>query len=297
MSGQPPPPPTDPPSSPSSAPGPATQVCYRHPDRHAPLSCTRCGRPICLDDAIDAPVGFLCPEDAEQPERVRRAARSVAMATGGYVTRGLVGVIAVVYVAQQVVPGLVQWGGLIGLGRLPSGELVGVGVGEWWRLVTSGFLHGSLIHVGFNGYLLWQLGGLMESAMKPSRYVATFVAGLLGGSAGALLLTYNSLTIGASGAVFGLMGAAMVGLRARGINPWSTSIGSLLLLNIAFTFIGGNISIGGHLGGLLGGFLAGLVVFRAPESIRTSGAWGVAAAAGVLAVLIGANAWTTGIGL
>lgn len=272
------------------------QTCYRHPDRAAPLSCTRCGRPICLDDAIDAPVGFLCPEDAQQPARVQKAARSVQRATGGYVTRVLVGVIAAAFLVQQVVPDLVLQGGLIGIGQLQSGEVVGVAEGQWWRLVTSGFLHDGFIHVGFNGYLLWQLGGLLETTMKPSRFLATFLAGLFGGSLGALLLTFTSLTIGASGAVFGLMGAAMVGLRARGINPWSTSIGSLLLLNIVFTFVWPNISIGGHVGGLVGGALAGWLVFEAPESMRSWGPWAVAAVLAVGGVLVGVNGWTTGLG-
>lgn len=268
---------------------PLTQVCYRHPDRPAPLSCTRCGRPICLDDAIDAPVGFLCPEDAEQPKRVRQATRNVQLASSGVVTRTLVGIVAAVFVLQQV-PGLelFQRGALFG----PA-----VAEGQYWRLVTSGFLHANLIHVGFNGYLLWQLGKLLEPSMRPDRYLATFFAGLLSGSAGAMLLTYFAPTIGASGAVFGLMGAAMIGLRARGINPWTTSIGSLLILNLVFTFVGGNISIGGHLGGLVGGLAAGWMVFRGPESMRSWGPWAVAAAFGVAGILIGVNAWSTGLGL
>ncbi len=265
------------------------RTCYRHPDRPAPLSCTRCGRPICLDDAVDAPVGFLCPDDAEQPASVRRAARSVQRATGGYVTRVLVGIIAVVFLLQQL-PGvsLFQWGALFG----PA-----VGAGEYWRLVTSGFLHLNLLHVGFNGYLLWQLGNLLEPAMKPDRYLATFFAGLLGGSLGALILSYTAPTIGASGAVFGLMGAAMIGLRARGVNPWSTSIGTLLLLNIVFTFVGGNISIGGHVGGLIGGTMAGWLVFEGPESLRTIGPWVLAGVLGIAGILVGVNGWATGLGV
>lgn len=272
---------------------PQTAVCYRHPKRPAPLSCTRCGRPICLEDAVDAPVGFLCPEDAEQPASVRKAARSVQVATGGYATRALVGIIGVLYLVG-LVPGLGLADRLFQLGALfgPAVE-----AGEYWRLVTSGFLHSGIIHVGFNGYLLWQLGGLMESTMRPQRYLATFFAGLFGGSAGALLLSYSAATIGASGAVFGLMGAAMIGLRARGINPWSTSIGSLLILNLVFTFIGGNISIGGHLGGLLGGAAAGWLVFRGPEQVRSWAPWALAGALAVLGVVIGITGWSTGLGL
>ncbi len=270
---------------------PQTAVCYRHPERPAPLSCTRCGRPICLDDAIDAPVGFLCPEDAQQPKRVRQAARSVQAATGGYATRVLVGIIGFVYLVGFA-PGQAWGEQLFQLGALFGPA---VGAGEYWRLVTSGFLHSGIIHVGFNGYLLWQLGGLMETTMRPNRYLATFFAGLFGGSAGALLLSYDAATIGASGAVFGLMGAAMIGLRARGINPWSTSIGSLLILNLVFTFIGGNISIGGHFGGLLGGAAAGWLVFEGPKSMRSWGPWAVAGVLAVIGVVIGITGWDTGL--
>lgn len=263
--------------------------CYRHPDRPAPLSCTRCGRPICLECAVDAPVGYLCPDDARTNPRQRRAARQVARAGSAGTTRLLVGIVAVVYVAQAVLGrGLVLNFGLFG----PA-----VDAGEYWRVLTSGFLHGGLIHVGFNGYLLYALGNMLEPAMRTSGYLATFLAGLFGGSAGALLLSYDALTIGASGAVFGLMGAAMVGLRARGINPWSTSIGTLLILNLVFTFIGGNISIGGHLGGLAGGFVAGLVVFRGDQRLRTVGAWAVAIGLGALAVAVGVFGWSTGLGM
>ncbi|MBY5161170.1 rhomboid family intramembrane serine protease [Salsipaludibacter albus] len=270
------------------------QTCYRHPDRPAPLSCTRCGRPICLDDAIDAPVGFLCPEDAQVPARQRQAARRVSASEAMVVTRVLVGIMVVVYVGEQI-PGLdlVRRGALFG----PA-----VAAGQWWRIVTSGFLHDpqlpfGLVHIGFNAYLTWQLGMLLEGTMRPSRYLATFMAGLLAGSAGALVLSYEAFTIGASGAVFGLMGAAMIGLRSRGINPWSTSIGSLLILNLVFTFFVGGISIGGHLGGLIGGAIAGWLVFEGPERARGWGAWAVAGAFGLLAILVGINGWDTGLGL
>lgn len=265
------------------------RVCYRHPDRPAPLSCSRCGRPICLDDAIDAPVGFLCPEDAQVPEAQRRAAARVQRMDRPPVTVTLVGLIAVVFVAQQVMPGLVRDFGLFG----PAVE-----AGQWWRLVTSGFLHGGLLHVGFNGYLAWALGRMLEPATDSDRFLAVWLAGLFGGSAGALLLSYDALTIGASGAVFGLMGAAMVGLRSRGINPWNTQIGTLLILNLVFTFFGPNISVGGHLGGLLGGVVAGWFVFHHERGAPAgNAAWVVAAALGVAAWWIGITGFTLGIGL
>jgi membrane associated rhomboid family serine protease len=254
-----------------------TTTCYRHPNRPAPLRCTRCERPICLDDAVDAPVGFLCPDDARQPARVR----AVSRAGGAPVTRALIGVAVVVFLLQQVSSEPFVRGALFG----PA-----VAGGEWWRLVTAGFLHGGLLHIGFNGYLLWMLGQMLEPALGRARFSALFAAGLLGGSAGALALTWTAPTIGASGAVFGLMGAAMVGMRVRGVNPMQTSIGSLVVLNLVLTFVLPGISIGGHVGGLLGGALAALPVFRVGrpyDRTSTVGAWLVAAALGALGLFVG----------
>ena len=262
--------------------------CYRHPDRPAPISCTRCGRPICIDDAIDAPVGYLCPECAEQPAHVRRAQRRVAGAQTARATTGLLAIIALVYVGQMATQLPNGWSELVLRGGLYGPA---VAAGEWWRVVTSGFLHsdGLILHVLFNGYLLYQLGRMLEPGVGSSRFLALFFAGLFGGSAGALLLDWQAITIGASGAVFGLMGAAMVLLRRRGINPWRTSIGTLVIINLVFTFMASGVSLGGHVGGLVAGALAALPQFG--SSTRTSGdavaAWGIAAALGALSLFLG----------
>lgn len=127
---------------------------------------------------------------------------------------------------------------------------------EWYRLVSSGFVHFGLLHVGFNMYLLFQLGHLLEPEVGRVRFALAYLAALLGGSAGAMVLQPNGLHGGASGAVFGLMGLAFVGFRLRGINPMNTGIGSLLIMNLMITFIIPGISIGGHLGGVLVGAAA-----------------------------------------
>lgn len=255
----------------------APTTCYRHPDRPAPLRCTRCGRPICLEDAVDAPVGWLCPEDAQVPARQAAAARSAT----ARLTVVLVAANVLLYLAQQSVAGVTNAGILFG----PA-----VAAGEWWRIVTGGFLHASLIHIGFNAYLLWALGNMLEPAVGARRFGAIYAAGLFGGSAGALLLSWTAPTLGASGAVFGLMGAAMVGMRRRGVNPWRTSIGTLVILNLVFTFASPGISIGGHLGGLVGGALAAMPVFRADVPSRRSSlaaVGSIALAIGVAAVWLG----------
>jgi membrane associated rhomboid family serine protease len=144
-----------------------------------------------------------------------------------------------------------------------DGALFGpaVAAGDWWRLITSGFLHDGLIHLGFNMYILWWLGGMLEPLLGRYRFAALYFASMLAGSFGALLIEPNAATIGASGAVFGLMGAAIVMGRSRGIDPMQSGLLPLLLLNLAITFFPGfNISIGGHIGGLVGGAIAGLAI-------------------------------------
>ncbi|MEX2293592.1 MAG: rhomboid family intramembrane serine protease [Acidimicrobiales bacterium] len=148
-------------------------------------------------------------------------------------------------------------GGLIGLGQLSNGDVIGVGAGEWWRLITSGFLHANLIHIGFNMWVLYQLGRLLEPALGRFRFGLVYLVAMLCGGFGVLLVSPSGLTVGASGAVFGLMGAAVAVFRSRGINAFDTGLGGVIVLNLVFTFAIPGISIGGHVGGLIGGFIAG----------------------------------------
>jgi len=143
--------------------------------------------------------------------------------------------------------------------------------GEWYRLISSGFLHYGLLHVGMNMFLLWQLGQLLEPALGRGRFALLHFAAMLGGSAGALALSPNALTGGASGAVFGLMAAAAVGLHQRGINPMKTGIGATLVLNLLITFAIPGISVGGHVGGALMGAAVGYAMLE-PRWNRTA-AW------------------------
>lgn len=280
---------------------PERPACYLHPDRPALLRCSRCERPICGDDAIEAPVGYQCRPCAEGGQPVRRMTDIAQQATA---TRALVGIIAVLFLVTSLESSVTRLLGLVPLAVTAGGvevlravtdtvplTAIGTTLGEPWRLVTSGFLHANLMHVGFNGLLLWQLGHLLEPLLGRARFLALYAAGLAGGSLGVMLVSWISTvaglsgidlamqilggnpfraTIGASGAVFGLMGAAMVVLRARGVNPWRTSIGTLVGLNLVLTFAISSISVGGHLGGLVAGALAGrlLLVGREQASAR-----------------------------
>ena len=143
--------------------------------------------------------------------------------------------------------------------------------GDWYRLVSSGFVHYGLIHIVFNMLLLYQLGLLLEPALGRFRFVALYFAALLAGSFGALLLNPTVLSGGASGAVFGLFGAAAAGLRQRGVRVMETGIGALLVINLIFTFVIPGISIGAHLGGLVGGTVTGWVMFHRTPRSKVSG--------------------------
>ncbi|HET6999649.1 MAG TPA: rhomboid family intramembrane serine protease [Solirubrobacterales bacterium] len=230
------------------------ETCYRHPDRETGVACSSCGRPICPDCMTPTPVGMRCPECARQRTKVVRG-------TGGNATGFWQSPATYVLIGLNVIAYLIEIAAGTGGLNNPSGRIVvdfglfgpSVAEGEWYRMVTSGFLHASLIHIGFNMLLLFFLGRLLEPALGTPRFVAIYFASLLAGSFGALLLDPNALTVGASGAVFGLIGAAFVIARGRGMNALAGELGFLIVINLAFTFGASNISIGGHLGGLVGG--------------------------------------------
>jgi membrane associated rhomboid family serine protease len=136
-----------------------------------------------------------------------------------------------------------------------------VAAGDWWRLVTSGFLHYGLIHVALNMYALFWLGRMIEPALGHVRFAALYFTSMLCGSLGALLLSPNALTAGASGAIFGLLGAAFVMARARGIDVMRSGIVPIIALNLVISVLGGaKISLGGHLGGLIGGVVTAFAI-------------------------------------
>src|SRR3954471_17881272 len=242
----------------------AMAVCYRHPNRETGVSCSNCGRPICPDCMTPTPVGMRCPECSRQTTKVRNLRMT---SDRPVVTTALIIINVLVFIGSSSQGGFGSAGGSV----LRDYALFGpaVAAGEWWRLITSGFLHSGLLHIGFNMYILWYLGNLLEPALGPVRFAALYMASLLAGGFGALLVSPLALTVGASGAVFGLMGATFVMQRARGMDPMAGGIGPLILLNLAIGFLPGlNISIGGHLGGLIGGGLAGFVMERLQQRRR-----------------------------
>jgi membrane associated rhomboid family serine protease len=141
--------------------------------------------------------------------------------------------------------------------------------GEWWRLITSGFLHYGPIHLLFNGWSMWNVGQSLERGLGRWRFAGLFVVSVLGGSAGALLLSPNALSAGASGGLFGFFAAGFMGSRARGIPFGASGWGPTLLMNLFITFSIPNISIGGHLGGGIAGGVCGAVLMGRRSLVGT----------------------------
>lgn len=139
---------------------------------------------------------------------------------------------------------------------------------QYWRLLSSGFLHENVLHIGFNMYLLYLLGMMLEPALGSLKFAAIYFTSLLAGSFGVLFAT-SSPSLGASGAVFGLMGAAVVELRARRVSVMESGIGGLIIINLILSFTLANISVGAHVGGLIGGALAGLAIRTADDRRRS----------------------------
>jgi len=266
-------------------------ACYRHPDRETGLSCSECGRPICTDCVTFAPVGLRCPDHAasgnapkvqRQVQRVARGAR--IRPTDAIVTRILVAINIVVYlitVAQG--SGLNDPGGSLFNKWALFGPLVDHG--DWWRLITSAFLHASVIHIAFNMLALWWLGAPVEMALGRVRFIGLYLVSGLAGAAGALVADPNAVTVGASGAIFGLLGAGLI-LEWQATGSIAGNYLTLILINLAISFAVPGISIGGHVGGLIGGILATLAFARFGRGHAAYGRIGLIGAASLVAIAV-----------
>lgn len=241
-------------------------VCYRHPSRQSFVLCQRCGRTICGECQTPAAVGVVCPEcmreqRASMPRTKPRVLTRVSRMTGAgapVVTYAIIALCALVFILQST-PGL---GGSVtnalqyaGAYSIPS---TGVPF-EPWRMFTSIFAHASILHIALNMYTLWIFGQLLEPLLGRGRYAALFLISGLGGSVGVLLIA-NPLqpVIGASGAIFGMMGAFLVIQRRLGGS--ATQLLVLVGINLVIGFIPQlGIAWQAHVGGLVVGSLIGLI--------------------------------------
>jgi membrane associated rhomboid family serine protease len=269
-------------------------TCRWHPDRRAGVICQRCDAPICPSCMHQASVGFHCPDcSAKGGQKVYTGRAAFSGANQPIVTRVLVGINVALFVLML---GVGERRMLIYFGA--NGLLIDEG-GEWYRIVTSAFLHWGLIHLAFNMWALWNIGPAVERALGRVGFGVVYAAALMGGSAGALLVKPAALTAGASGAIFGLLGALVILYRRAGIDIWRSGLGLTLGLNLLITVSIPQISIGGHLGGFVGGLLATWLLVEGPRLVRSRNA-GLALAAVTVPVfaivaLVAASTWANPI--
>jgi membrane associated rhomboid family serine protease len=232
-------------------------------------------------------VGMRCPECSREKTRVVRRAYGGGEPIATYT---LIGMNVLAFIGT-LASGSSVGGSLGGNSVLEKAALNGpkIADGEWWRIITSGFMHYGVLHLAFNMYALYILGSMLEPAVGRLRFLLIYFVSLIAGSVGALILDPNALTAGASGAVFGLLGSAVLVMRNRGIDPWQSGIAIWLFLNLAITFTVSNISVGGHIGGLIGGAIAALVLVELPDVVRIP-RWTADVVAGVIGVVAFATA-------
>ncbi|MFD4766877.1 rhomboid family intramembrane serine protease [Streptomyces niveus] len=265
----------------------ATPHCYRHPDRETGIRCTRCERPICTDCMISASVGFQCPNCVREGSgngmsptaaRPRTIAGGTIASDPRLITKILLGLNLAVFVAvlvneQRVVDELDLIG--LALSRDLSGT-VGVADGQWYRLFTAMFLHQAVWHIAFNMLGLWWLGGPLEAALGRVRFIALYlISGLAGSALTYLIAAPYQASLGASGAIFGLLGATVVLMRR--MNYDMRPVLALLALNLLFTFTWSGIAWEAHLGGLVAGTAIAVGLVHAPRERRALVQWGTCA--------------------
>ncbi|MEU7763676.1 rhomboid family intramembrane serine protease [Nocardia sp. NPDC049190] len=288
-------------------PQPPAPTCVRHPNRPTGLACTRCGRPACAECLRPAAVGQHCVDCLRQDQRDVAPVRTVAGARTAvrpvpYVTYALIAVnVAVFAVTAAQAKSLLdnQRGSALFLDWVLY--VPAVADGEWWRVIGSGFLHYGPIHLLLNMFALYVVGRDAELVLGRLRYLAVYLVSLLGGSAAVMVFAQNTVTAGASGAVYGLFGAITVILIRLRQSPNQMLI--LIGINVFISFSLPGISLWGHLGGLAAGTLATLGVLflpqwlqaRSPEAARLIGWVAVAFVAIVALSVVGATALTLAV--
>ncbi len=276
---------TDPAGAPVEVPR-----CYRHPGRETYVRCSRCDRPICPDCMTSASVGFQCPECmaegvATRPQATTqlggRPIERPVVTTGVFVVCVAVYLLGAVGVVTEAVLRFSMWPLQIALN------------GEFYRLITAAFLHGSLLHIGFNMLVLWSVGPTLERILGHGRFLTLYVVAALGGSVASYIFSDPLIpSVGASGAIFGLMGALVVAGRRLGYDIGQVFV--LLAINVAIGFVpGSNIDWRAHLGGLVTGALVAAIMAYAPQANRTL--WQILGVLAVVGVLVVLTMWRTAV--
>ncbi len=273
-------------TEPYPAPGPTDgvpPVCYRHADRETHIRCSRCDKPICPDCMVSAAVGFQCPDCVAEGAKTQRPVKTVF---GGsvhrrqdIVTTVLVASCVVTFALQVAIPSFTSMFWMRG---------INVAAGQWYRLITSGFLHISVVHILFNMWALWVVGRPLEALLGRTRFTALYFVSLLGGSTASYLFG-DPLTpsLGASGAIFGLFGGMLVVARRM---RWNLGgLVAIVAINLALPFFMANVDWHAHVGGLVAGTATTAAMAFTPQS------WRVWASVGVCAVLVAVCAVLVGV--
>ena len=257
-------------TSTNSFPQQAPPVCPRHPGTVAYVRCQRCDRPTCPACQVPSSVGVHCVDCARRSQAGRRQPRTLLggnMVSDALVTKILIGLCVIVYALQVLVPGLAAQSLELRLGFMPV-----VAAQEPWRFLTTAFLHADYMHIGFNMLTLWVLGRTLEPLLGRWRFTSIYLLSALGGSTMIYWLSWPgteswlTLTVGASGAVFGLFSAMFIVQRRFGRD--NSGIVALVGINAVVSFLGANISWQGHLGGLLVGGIVSAIYAWAPRGKR-----------------------------
>jgi membrane associated rhomboid family serine protease len=268
----------------------AETTCYRHPKRETFVRCSRCDKYICSDCMRAAPVGQRCPDCVKDDNRTVRQARTVFGARPAvvpWVTYGIIALNVFAYLVELIYPAVIDRFDDLGTGLLgpdgryyvddgiadPAYQLVGVLHGEWWRLITSAFLHQppgngfGILHIAFNMMWVWTLGRFLEAQLGRVRYVAIYLLAAVGGSVLVVLVDPHQSAIGASGAGFGLVAAYFV--VTRKLHSYPLDRNRLLISFVVWLVLAaGFTSWEGHLGGLLTGAVAAIGIAYAPRNHR-----------------------------
>lgn len=269
---------------------PSAPVCYNHPDRETWIQCARCQRPICPECMTAADVGYQCPEcvsagRASIPER--RTVFGGRLSRDGGVTMSIIGVCVALYVSVSL---LGLFGGLVRWGMQPLAIAIG---GEWFRLVSSVFLHSGWLHIGFNMYVLFLLGPPLERVLGHGRFTTLFLVSGIGGSIASYAFSpARTLSVGASGAIFGLMAAWIV--VGRRLNSDTSQVVVLLAINVVLGFVLSGIDWRAHLGGAATGALVALALTtgRGPDA-RAQLTRQAATVAAIVVGLLAVALWRT----
>ena len=248
----------------------APPTCPRHPGTVTYVRCQRCDRPTCPACQVPSSVGVHCVDCARRSQAGRRQPRTLLggnMVSDALVTKILIGLCVIVYALQILVPGLAAQSLELRLGFMPV-----VAAQEPWRFLTTAFLHADYMHIGFNMLTLWVLGRALEPLLGRWRFTSIYLLSALGGSTMIYWLSWPgteswlTLTVGASGAVFGLFSAMFIVQRRFGRD--TSGIVALVGVNAVVSILGANISWQGHLGGLLVGGIVSAIYAWAPRGKR-----------------------------